>query len=77
MSKLAHSNDATMREIELNEADRGKIVTTHVNPPVPSREFDWSAYRDGDEPNDAGSMRIGRGPTEADAITDLLILEDE
>ena len=54
-----------------------KIITMHVNPPVPSRAFDWSAYRAGDEPNDAGQMTIGRGATEAEAVADLIRLEDE
>lgn len=45
-----------------------KIITTHINPPIPVRQFDWSAVRDGYEPGDP----IGYGPTEADAKQDLI-----
>ena len=51
-----------------------KAIITHFEyPPIPIRDFDWSAVRDG---YDAGDL-IGRGKTEADAIADLLALEDE
>lgn len=48
-----------------------KITTEFVHPPIPLRQFDWSAVRDGwdeDEP-------IGWGKTEDEAIADLLELE--
>jgi len=45
-----------------------KIKTNYDCPPVPDRRFDWSAVRDG---WDLGEP-IGRGPTEAAAIADLL-----
>jgi hypothetical protein len=48
-----------------------KIVTEHVYPPIPTRQFDWSACRDG---YDEGEL-IGWGPTEEAAIADLLELE--
>ena len=48
-----------------------KIVTSYVFPPIPDRRFDWSAWRDGDEPNDDGQMTIGYGATEEEAIADL------
>lgn len=48
-----------------------KIVTTNVNPPVPSREYDWNAVFDGYEPGDS----IGHGATEQQAI-DWLIAEE-
>ena len=73
MSIISHSNDETMRAIELNEAERGKIVTSFVYPPIPVRNFDWCAYRDGTEE----TGRYGYGATEADAIAELLMLEDE
>lgn len=73
MSKLAHSCDASMREIELNEKALGKIITTFVYPPIPLRQFDWVAYRDGTEE----SGRYGYGPTKDKAIAELLMLEDE
>lgn len=44
-----------------------KIITSHICPPVPSRQFDWSATEDGYEPGDA----IGYGATEDAAIADL------
>jgi hypothetical protein len=45
-----------------------RIVTHHDYPPIPIRDFDWSAiYAD---TYDEGSP-IGRGRTEADAIADL------
>jgi hypothetical protein len=47
-------------------------VSTHFDyPPIPLRNVDWSAIDDstyGGDPSDP----IGRGPTEADAIADLL-----
>jgi hypothetical protein len=54
-----------------------KIVTDFWAKPIPLRQFDWSAYRDGDEPNDDGQMTIGYGRTEADAISDLRQQLDE
>lgn len=48
-----------------------KIATSHVYPPIPARSFDWCAWYDDDEPNDAGGMDRGWGPTEVEAIADL------
>ena len=49
------------------------IITTHVYPPIPIRNFDWNACVDGDE--EYGPSGWGR--TEAEAIADLLAqLED-
>jgi hypothetical protein len=48
-----------------------KIVTNFWMKPIPPRQFDWSAWRDGDEPNDDGQMTIGYGATEEEAIADL------
>lgn len=62
---------------ELHEAGRGKIKTTHWRKPIPTNRFDWQAWRDGDEPNDAGSMRIGHGATEREAIAELLEMEED
>lgn len=50
-----------------------KIVTNYDYPPIPVREFDWSAVREGYDMDDL----IGRGPTEAAAIADLLEQESE
>ena len=49
-----------------------KIITTFVHPPIPSRNCDWQAVREGWEPGEP----IGRDETESDAIADLLDLED-
>lgn len=41
-----------------------KIHTSHVFPPIPSRQYDWCATFDGYEPGDS----IGTGSTEQEAI---------
>lgn len=46
-----------------------KIITSHMPPPIPIRDFDWTAYVDGEY--DIGQP-LGEGKTEADAIADLL-----
>lgn len=48
------------------------IKTTHVYPPIPIRTSDWCATRGN---YDLG-CRVGWGSTEAEAIADLLELED-
>jgi len=50
-----------------------KIRTTHEYPPIPIRDYDWSAIRDS---YDEGDL-IGYGRTEQDAINDLKRQEDE
>jgi hypothetical protein len=45
-----------------------KVITDFVSPPVPSRNFDWTATQEFYEPGDV----IGRGPTKDAAIKDLL-----
>lgn len=53
-----------------------KIRTTHVYPPIPIRDFDWSAVDDdtyGGEPSDP----IGWGKTEQEAIDDLMAQIEE
>lgn len=52
-------------------ADR-KVVTSHVFPPIPLRQFDWCAYFDGDEEGPQGW-----GGTEDAAIVDLLQTVEE
>ena len=47
-----------------------KIRTEHVCPPIPLRQFDLSAVDD--DTYDGPGCPIGRGPTEAAAIADLL-----
>lgn len=48
-----------------------KIITHFWMKPIPVREFDWCAYFDGDEPDDAGKMPCGWGKTKEAAIADL------
>lgn len=50
-----------------------KIVTFHTNPPIPLREFDWSATREDYEPGD----RMGFGTTEEEAVRNLEQQEHE
>lgn len=53
---------------------RVKIVTSHNRPPIPDREYDWSAVTDDYEPGDP----IGNGETEEAAILNLIgQLEEE
>jgi hypothetical protein len=47
-----------------------KIVTEHVYPPIPVRDFDWRAVDD--DTYDGPGSPIGYGRTEAAAIADLL-----
>ena len=47
-----------------------KIRTEFVYPPIPLRQFDWSAVDD--DTYDGDGCPIGRGATEAEAISDLL-----
>ena len=51
---------------------RWSIITEYVYPPIPKRDWDWEATRGNYEPGDP----IGRGPTEAAAIRDLLDQEE-
>jgi hypothetical protein len=48
------------------------VITNYWAKPIPTRQFDWEAWRDGDEPNDNGQMLCGYGRTEAEAINDLI-----
>ena len=50
----------------------GKIITSHIRPPIPVRDYDWSAVR---EDYDEGDF-IGYGRTEQDAIDDLIEQEE-
>ncbi len=52
---------------------RSDIIATFVNPPIPSRKFDWSAVREGYEPGD----RIGYGETKDEAVNNLRNMENE
>lgn len=50
-----------------------KIVTAYEFPPIPIRNYDWSASR---EDWDEGDL-IGYGRTEQEAIDDLLEQEND
>jgi hypothetical protein len=57
------------------------IRTTYDPPPIPDRRFDWCAIdddtHDGAPDSHWRARRIGYGPTEQEAIADLLAqLED-
>jgi hypothetical protein len=45
-----------------------KIITSRINPPIPTSKYDWEAVFDDYEEGDF----IGWGATEQDAIDDLL-----
>ncbi len=49
------------------------IKTTHINPPIPIRCFDWSAIDSDtyDGALDAPPQKVGYGSTEQEAIEDL------
>ena len=53
------------------------IHTTHEQPPIPIRDFDWSAVTDDydcdcDQDGFFSTDPVGHGRTEQDAINDLL-----
>ena len=50
-----------------------KIITTHIYPPIPIRQYDWEAFRCSYDEGDA----IGYGRTEQEAINDLINQENE
>ncbi len=49
------------------------IITRYDPPPIPLRQFDWSACRDNYEPGGP----LGYGKTEQEAIKDLLQQEED
>ncbi len=49
-----------------------QIITSYECPPIPKREYDWSAAREDWDEGDC----IGYGRTEQDAIDDLLEQEE-
>ena len=48
-----------------------KIITRYVYPPIPVRQFDWSAVTDDYDGAEDSHCPIGYGATEAEAIADL------
>lgn len=84
--KLASPDDLYRFDYEPEAEDEApepkpRIITEHVYPPIPWRQFDWCAYRDGYEPPDVngegGGGYVGWGPTEEAAIADLLGNEED
>ena len=49
------------------------IITNYVYPPIPTRNYDWEAYRADYNEGDL----VGRGKTEKDAVRDLVRQEQE
>lgn len=49
-----------------------KIITKYDPPPIPLRDSDWTAVRDGWDLGD----HIGMGETESAAIADLMVWEE-
>jgi hypothetical protein len=50
-----------------------KIITAYVNPPIPTRSYDWVAYQNGTEEEGP----FGYGATELDAIENLKSILEE
>jgi len=50
----------------------GDIKVDLIYPPIPSRQFDWCAYRDGTEE----SGPVGWGSSSVEAISDLMEQEE-
>ena len=50
-----------------------KIITSYDYPPIPIRNYDWSAIREDYEPGDL----IGTGRSEQEAKDDLVRQENE
>jgi hypothetical protein len=54
------------------QATLARIVVSFEYPPIPCRQYDYMATRDGYEPGDP----IGHGATEAQAIAELIEQEE-
>jgi len=52
---------------------RPPMILAYVFPPIPRRDHDWCAFRDGEEERQC----YGWGSTPDEAIQDLLDLEDD
>lgn len=50
-----------------------RLAISHIRPPVPSRDYDYGAYIDGDE--ERGYLGFGSTPTEA--VIDALSCEPD
>lgn len=49
------------------------VITSNICPPIPTREYDWEAYFEGEEE----LQIIGYGETEEEAIQELFIIAEE
>jgi hypothetical protein len=74
LKALIHANEWSKRHdgdegpyADLIARATSKVITTPIRPPIPVRDFDWSAMDVGYEPGDP----IGYGPTEQEAINNL------
>ena len=56
---------------ELIEIAGMSVRTSFDYPPIPIRQFDWSAIDD--NTYDGEGCRIGHGATEAEAVVDLIL----
>lgn len=54
-----------------------RIITSHDTPPIPVRNFDWSAHTDDYDGADDSHHPVGYGRTELEAIQDLLEIIEE
>jgi hypothetical protein len=52
----------------------GDIITINCNPPIPTRDWDWCAYKDGD---DEKPWMYGWGTTEQAALRDWRRMQQE
>ena len=57
----------------MSQTKTHKVITTYEYPPIPIRDYDWSAVRWDYEP----CGLIGTGRNEQDAIDDLVRQENE
>lgn len=49
-----------------------RIITETVKPPIADRRCDYLARYEGDEADDNDRLIVGWGPTEAEAVVDLI-----
>lgn len=61
-----------MAVARIDTTEPGGIVTSLIAPPIARRDFDWAAYRDGDELG-----LVGYGATEEAAKRELQELIEE
>ncbi len=64
--------------LEDNDQPPYKLITKFDPPPIPDRQFDWSAHWLEDEDRDEGNTHNwGWGATEKEAVADLQRLDQE